>query len=183
MLATLRQRIAAFLGALTISLMAAPADVQWLEVPFVKQAKNGCGSAAIAMVVQYWARSNPSLELAAADTERINQFLPPASKKGIQGQALKKYLQEHGFDVFIFSGELRDLQHHLEKGRPIVVCLGLNRPRGPLHYAVVVGLDKDGVRVNDPARGKLIAENLEAFEAAWKVTENWALLAVPRQVP
>jgi predicted double-glycine peptidase len=162
---------------------AAPADLQWLEVPFVEQVKAGCGSAAIAMVVQYWASQNHSLDAAAADTERINQFLPATSAKGIQGQALKKYLEERGFDVFVLSGELRDLEHHFEKGRPVVVCLGLKGPRGPLHYSVVAGIDRDSVRLNDPARGKLVREDLGRFQAAWKVTGNWALLAVPRHVP
>ena len=26
----------------------------WLDVPFVKQEKDGCGAASIAMVMQYW---------------------------------------------------------------------------------------------------------------------------------
>lgn len=162
---------------------AAPADLQWLEVPFVEQIKAGCGSAAVAMVVQYWARQNHALDAAAADTERINQFLPATSAKGIQGQALKKYLEERGFDAFVFSGELGDLEHHFEKGRPVVVCLGLKGPSGPLHYSVVAGIDRDSVRLNDPARGKLLREDLGRFRAAWKVTGNWALLAVPRHVP
>jgi uncharacterized protein YvpB len=166
---------------LTASVAAAPADMQWLEVPYVKQVKAGCGSAAIAMIVQYWARSNPALAAAATDTERIDEFLPPRSAKGIQGDALKKYLEVRGFNAFVFSGELRDLEHHFEKGRPVVVCFGLKGPRGPLHYAVVVGIENGSVRLNDPARGKLIREDLEVFGTAWKVTGNWALLAVPRQ--
>ena len=28
----------------------------WLDVPFVKQEKNGCGAASIAMVMQFWQR-------------------------------------------------------------------------------------------------------------------------------
>jgi predicted double-glycine peptidase len=177
-------RWVAFLLVLLASIpKVAPADLEWLEVPFVEQVKSGCGSAAIAMVVQYWARQNHALDAAAADAERINQFLPATSAKGIQGQALKNYLEERGFDVFVFSGELRDLEHHFEKGRPVVVCFGLKGPRGPLHYSVVAGIDRDSVRLNDPARGKLIREDLGRFQAAWKVTGNWALLAVPRHVP
>lgn len=177
-------RVAAILPVLFISLQkAAPADLPWLQVPFVQQTTAACGSAAIAMVVQYWAHQYPALDGAAADTERINRFLPPASAKGIQGEALKKYLEERGFDVFVFSGELQDLEHHFEKGRPVVVCLGLRGPGGALHYAVVVGVDRDSVRLNDPVRGKLVREDLRRFQAAWKATQNWALLAVPRRVP
>ena len=44
----------------------------WLDIPFVRQTGAGCGSAAIAMVIQYWARQNPALTSAAAETERID---------------------------------------------------------------------------------------------------------------
>jgi predicted double-glycine peptidase len=155
-------------------------DTRWLDVPFVQQVKAGCGSAALAMVVQYWARQQPGLEVAAADSERIDKLLP-ATAKGIQGRALKQFLEQRGFTAFIFDGELRDLQAHFEKGRPVIVCLALSGPRAPLHYAVVVGLDDKAVWLNDPARGKLVHENLDHFMAAWKETGNWALLAVPRQ--
>jgi len=159
---------------------ASSAGSEWLEVPFVHQVKAGCGSAAIAMVMQYWASRQPGLDTAAADAERIDRVLPPESAKGIHGQALKRYLEEHGFAAFVFSGEIRDLQQHLAKGRPIVVALGLNGSRAPLHYVVVVGLKDEAVLVNDPARGKLIGIDLERFVRAWKPAGNWALLALPR---
>ena len=151
---------------------------EWLDVPFVQQVKAGCGSAAISMVVQYWARQLPGLDMAAADTERINQLLP-ASPKGIQGKALQEYLRKRSFAAFIFDGELRDLKHHLEEGRPIVVCLAPKGGHAPLHYAVVVGLDDKAVWLNDSMRGKLFHEDVNHFLAEWKETGNWALLAVP----
>ncbi len=93
--------------------LSSPADSAnspWLEVPFVHQVKAGCGSAAVAMVMQYWASRQPGLDAAAADAARIDQVLAPGSKKGIQGRALKRYLEEHGFAAFVFSGEVGDLQ-------------------------------------------------------------------------
>jgi uncharacterized protein YvpB len=132
------------------------------------------------MVVQYWAREQPNLESAASDSEEIDRLLP-ASAKGIQGRALKAFLEGHGFDAYIFDGELSDVKDHFEKGRPLIVCLALSGPRGPLHYAVVAGLDEKAVWLNDPARGKLVREEKDKFLRAWKETGNWALLAVPRQ--
>src|SRR5258706_11765804 len=144
-----------------LSTPADSANSPWLEVPFVHQVKAGCGSAAIAMVMQYWASRQPGLDAAAADAGRIDQVLLPGSTKGIPGQALKRYLEEHGFAAFVFSGEIRDLQQHLAKGRPVVVSLGLNGSRAPLHYVVVVGLKDKAVLVNDPASGKLIGIDLQ----------------------
>lgn len=158
------------------------AQAAWLDVPFVRQIRAGCGAAAIAMVIQYWARQEPALAHAAADTERIDRMLPP-SPKGIQGSALKRYLQQNGFDAFIFRGERSDLEDQFAKGRPLVVCLGYKGAGAWLHYAVVVGIDRNVVWLNDPARGKLIREDLARFEAAWRETDQWSLLAVPRQSP
>jgi len=152
----------------------------WLDVPFVQQVKAGCGSAAIAMVVQYWARQFPGLEKAQADTEKIDQLLPATSPKGIAGEALKHYLDDRGFQAFIFDGELADLRGHFAKGRPVIVCLAPKGNRGLLHYAVVAGLNEKDVWLNDPARGKLFREDVGRFTAEWRRTGNWALLAVPR---
>lgn len=151
-----------------------------LDVPFVAQVKEGCGSAAVAMVIQYWAQRESSLRDAAVATEQIDRMLP-ASAKGIQGNELKQYLEKHGFDAFIFNGEASDLTHHLKKGRPIVVCLAASGANKPLHYAVVVGIDDSSVWLNDGARGKLFSEDRALFAREWKVTGGWALLAVPRQ--
>lgn len=156
---------------------------QWLDVPYVHQLESGCGAASISMVMQYWVRQQPQLDPAAADSDQIYKLLSPSPRKGISGQALKQYLGEHGFDAFIFAGELLDLQHHVEKGRPLVVCLAPKGAHAPLHYVVVVGFANSGVMLHDPTRGKLIHEDVERFQRDWKVTGNWALLAVPRQVP
>ena len=166
---------------LPFALLARTDASRWLDVPFVPQAKAGCGAAAVAMVTQYWTRYFPELERAEADSEQINRLLPPTSAKGIDGEALKRYLQQHGFQAFIFDGDLTDLKHHFDKGRPVVVCFAASGPHAPLHYAVVVGIDDHSIWLNDPARGKLFEENLNRFETEWKATGNWALLAVPQQ--
>jgi predicted double-glycine peptidase len=132
------------------------------------------------MVMQYWVREQPGLDAAATDAESIHRKLPPSSK-GIHGSALKRYLEQHGFDAFIFDGELADLRNHTGRGRPLIVCLGLSGAGGPLHYVVVTSINASEVIVNDPARGKLLREDLDDFKRAWKVTDNWAMLAVPRQ--
>jgi uncharacterized protein YvpB len=169
------------LALLSLSVLLCFGDsARWIDVPFVRQVRAGCGAAAIAMVMQYWVKHDSGLDAAAADAEHIDAALP-ASSKGIFGNELKKYLEAHGFSAFVFNAEPRDLEQHLAKGRPVVVCLGLKGPDGPLHYAVVVGLGDADVTLNDPARGKLVREEREAFLRSWKVTGNWALLAVPRQ--
>jgi len=50
-------------------LCAADPSGIWLDIPFVKQEKDGCGAASIAMVMQYWQlqqrrSGNPTTEAA-----------------------------------------------------------------------------------------------------------------------
>ena len=42
-------------------ILAAQQPGVWLDVPFVRQEKNGCGAASIAMVMQYWQRQQGKL--------------------------------------------------------------------------------------------------------------------------
>jgi hypothetical protein len=109
-----------------VTSLAVAADFPWIDVPFVRQVRAGCGPASIAMVMQYWVQHEPGLDAIAADAERIDEALP-ASDRGTLGSDLRTYLEAHGFSAFVFDGESEDLTHHLAKGRPLVVCLA---PKG-----------------------------------------------------
>jgi predicted double-glycine peptidase len=172
---------AAALALLAICSFAGLAETTgWIDVPFVRQVRAGCGPAAIAMVMQYWVKHQRGLDAVAADAEQIDKALP-ADSNGTSGNDLKQYLEAHGFSAYVFDGETSDLRNHLAKGRPVVVCLALNGADAPLHYVVVVGIGDGEMLLNDPARGKLFREKSAAFFRAWKATGNWALLALPRQ--
>jgi predicted double-glycine peptidase len=147
-----------------------------LDVPFVKQEKNGCGAAALAMVMEYWAHNGAPVASGAADERRIQRSLYSRQAGGIYASDLARYLEENGFRAFAFHAQWADLREHLAKGRPLVVSLGRSR----LHYVVVAGIDADRgwVYVNDPARRKLSKWDRASFERAW--WDHWALLAAPR---
>jgi ABC-type bacteriocin/lantibiotic exporter with double-glycine peptidase domain len=156
----------------------------WLDVPFVKQEKDGCGAASIAMVMQYWLNQQGDVAGKNADAVQIQRALYSSRARGIYASDLEHYLQQQGFRTFAFRGKWEDLRQHLEKGRPLIVAL---KPAGgdvPLHYVVVTGLDWDRalVMINDPAERKLLKENRSSFEKKWNAAGNWTLLAVPQQV-
>jgi len=153
----------------------------WIDVPFVEQAKDGCGSASISMVMRYWAKQNGQSPSAEMDAGKIQEALYSPKEKGIPASAMEKYFREQGFRTFAFRGEWSDLQHHLQRGRPLIVCLRANGPHGPLHYAVVVGMDmaREYVFLNDPAVGKMLRRSREGFQTEWDSARNWTLLAVP----
>lgn len=149
-------------------------------MPFVKQKNNGCGAASIAMLMRYWAQNGWTEGVAEADPLQIQKALHPDGTGGVRGSELERYLRENGFRTFIFKGEWSDLDAHLAKRRPLLVCLDPTRG-GPWHYVVVAGIDPASglVLVNDPGRRKLSKVDRAEFEKAWSATGNWTLLAVP----
>jgi ABC-type bacteriocin/lantibiotic exporter with double-glycine peptidase domain len=160
-------------------LFAAEPPGVWLDVPFVKQEKNACGAASIAMVMQYWQRQQGNLP--SDDAEQIQRALYSPQAHGIYASAMEGYFRQRGFLTVAFRGEWEDLKEHLEKGRPLIVAL--NTPHDSLHYVVVAGLDwEQGVVLkNDPAERKLLKQGRSDFEKEWKAAGNWTLLAVPQQ--
>src|SRR6266851_4328774 len=152
---------------------AAPAKSSgvWLEVPYVKQTEDGCGSAAIAMLLQYW----------SAHGTPIQKQLYSRKARGIFASDMQRYLRESGFREFAIRGEWSDLRQHLEQGRPLIISIQPGSAKVPLHYVVVTGMDweREAVFVNDPARGKLLRIERQEFEKEWQAARNWMLLAVP----
>jgi ABC-type bacteriocin/lantibiotic exporter with double-glycine peptidase domain len=155
--------------------------LQWLDVPFVRQEREGCGSAAASMIMRYWIGRGAAVTEEAADAAAIQRQLHSSEAKGIYASALRKYLEQHGFSVYIINAEFEDLKHHVSRGRPLMVCLQL-RDGGPLHYVVVVGVDSvtQEIVIHDPARGELRRHSGSNFRQAWNRKGNWTLLAVPK---
>jgi predicted double-glycine peptidase len=162
--------------------LAAEKPGVWLDVPFVRQEKDGCGAASIAMVMQYWSRQLAGPD-AGADAGEIQRMLYSKEGHGIYASDLEHYFQAHGFQTFAFHGEWDDLKQHLEKGRPLIVALRANRRTPEPHYVVVTGLDWEHniVLVNDPAQRKLLKQERQKFEKQWSAVDKWMLLAVPHQ--
>jgi predicted double-glycine peptidase len=162
---------------------AAESSGVWLDVPFVRQERNGCGAASVAMVMQYWQRQKNGAANGESDAARIQQSLYFKQARGIYASDAEKYLQQHGFQTFAFRGSWDDLKQHLQKGRPLIVALKPNSGNAPLHYVVIAGLDKDPdlVMVNDPAERKLLKEDRPQFEREWKSAGSWTLLAIPAE--
>ncbi|MGH9769038.1 MAG: C39 family peptidase, partial [Blastocatellia bacterium] len=153
-----------------------------LDVPFVKQEKDGCGAASIAMVMQYWLKRQGRPISESADATEIHRALYAPEARGVYASAMERYFQQHEFRTFPFRGEWNDLQQHLRKGRPLIVALKPSGADSPLHYVVVAGLDSRGeiVLLNDPAQRKLLKQDRSDFEKQWGGTNQWTLLALPQ---
>jgi ABC-type bacteriocin/lantibiotic exporter with double-glycine peptidase domain len=161
------------------TLCAADPPGIWLDIPFVKQTKDGCGAASVTMVMQYW-----QLKHFRSDTPNaaeIQRALHSDAAHGIYASDMVGYFQQNGYATYAFAGDWSDLKQHLEKGRPLIVALKPGS-MAPLHYVVVAGLDEDRqlVLLNDPAQRKLLKEGRSRFEQEWQGAERWTLLALPQ---
>lgn len=171
-----------FLVALAQAL-GAPTEKKgvWLDVPFVKQSEDGCGSASIAMLLQYWSAHGSKVASTRADAQAIQRELYSREAHGIFASDMERYLRESGFREFAIRGEWDDLRQHLLQGRPLIISLQPGKASAPRHYVVVTGMDweREAVFVHDPARGKLLRMERQEFEKEWIAARNWMLLAVP----
>jgi ABC-type bacteriocin/lantibiotic exporter with double-glycine peptidase domain len=149
-----------------------PAPAAPLDVPFVAQAKDTCGAAALAMVLAYWGTSVPHADIAAA-------LLEP-ELHGILGSRLAAFAEQRGFRALAYAGDADHLRAFLAKGRPLIVALGA--ARGRFHNVVVVGFDaaRDAWLVNDPALGAARPMPRAEFERRWAQADRWTLLVLPR---
>jgi ABC-type bacteriocin/lantibiotic exporter with double-glycine peptidase domain len=161
-------------------LFAADPSGIWLDVPFVKQEKDGCGAASIAMVMQYWQLRQRRSGNSTAEAAQIQRALHSDAAHGIYASDMERYFRQNGYATFAFAGDWSDLRQHLGKGRPLIAAL---KPGSmvPLHYVVVAGLDQERqlVLLNDPAQRKLLKEDRSRFEQEWKAAGGWTLLALP----
>jgi ABC-type bacteriocin/lantibiotic exporter with double-glycine peptidase domain len=156
----------------------------WLDVPYVKQSEDGCGSAAISMLLQYWNAHGAAVGSRRADAAAIQKQLYSRKVRGIQASDMESYLKQSGFRVFPLNGDWNDLLEQLKQGRPLIASLQPASAKSPLHYVVVAGIDwqNGAVFINDPARGKLLRLAREDFEKQWRPNRNWILLALPEKV-
>ncbi|MGH9793015.1 MAG: C39 family peptidase [Candidatus Acidiferrales bacterium] len=156
----------------------------WLDVPFIKQKKEGCGAAALAMVLRYWSEKDGRPPPASAEPDAIYRALHSSKARGIVAAELARYAEQAGYRAIAFGGQWQDLRQHLAKGRPLIAALEPRRG-APLHYVVIVGVETGdaAVLVNDPAGHKLERTPRARFEQQWRGTRNWTLLALPRTSP
>jgi len=155
----------------------------WLDVPYVKQSEDGCGSAVISMLLEYWNAHGAHVGSQRADATAIEKQLYSRKARGIHASDMESYLKESGFRMFPLNGDWKDLLEQLKQGRPLIASIQPGSSRTPLHYVVVTGIDwqSEAVFINDPARGKLLRIGRADFEKEWRPNRNWMLLVIPEK--
>jgi ABC-type bacteriocin/lantibiotic exporter with double-glycine peptidase domain len=145
-----------------------------LAVPFVPQAKDTCGAAALTMVLRYWGDDAGHDEIAA-------QAADGAGEAGFTSGRLAEIARGRGHYAVVYEGDLDNLRAFVAKGRPLIVAL--SEGRGRFHDVVVTGFDadRDEVVVNDPAAGRDRRLARGPFERRWREAGHVTLLVLPKQ--
>ncbi len=82
-------RLRLILGLLLVPALAVGASGGlWLDVPFIPQVKEGCGSAVLAMVLQYWSGKGTTVAADRMEAEKIQRRLYSKEAKGIAGRGI-----------------------------------------------------------------------------------------------
>ncbi len=144
-----------------------------LELPFVAQADQQCGPAALAMVLAHAGRPVALATLSA-------QVFVPARGGSLQAEMLAAARRHERLSV-VLPPRLDAVLAEVAAGRPVIVLQNLALPIAPRwHYAVVVGYDQ--------ARGEIVLHSgthaslalpLAVFERTWARSERWAMVVTP----
>jgi ABC-type bacteriocin/lantibiotic exporter with double-glycine peptidase domain len=145
----------------------------YVEVPYVRQARNYCGPAALAMVLRYWGQP--------ADQNTLAGAFRPFPPRGLSGAQLKELAASYHFAAHSFSGSSEAILDHLSKGRPLIVAVSSSQLLNLNHYLVVVGWDaeKRNWIVHDPSDGPYRRLSEKSFLDRWGDLKNWTLLVLP----
>lgn len=151
------------------------AAVEGLPI-ILQRDRQGCGAAALAMIFARWRLPMSQDEILAASAS--------PTEPGIKAGALRDVARAQGLPSYLIHGEIADLEHELESGRPVLV--GLTQAWSDAlvtHYAVVVGVTRtnDRVVLLDPARGWQ-QNTLNGFLDEWEPTGRLALV-FPHPLP
>lgn len=142
-------------------------------VPFVRQAHNRCGPAALASIAAFY-----KLPLTQEQIAR-ETFLPSIS--GTLTIDMQAFAHAQGLWCHSGSGEARDVRVWLDRGLPVVALIRLGALHGrKLHYVVLTGyhagrdcfIAHTGYLPNRPMAGK-------DFEHQFRSAGGWFLVACP----
>jgi ABC-type bacteriocin/lantibiotic exporter with double-glycine peptidase domain len=141
----------------------------------VRQAsRQGCGAAALAMVLGHWGSRATQEEIWAAS--------PPPPGQGMRADALRDFARRQGLQAFLVEGQTGDLDREVRRDRPVLVGLVKRRGRRAYpHYEVVVGINRERQRIVtlDPAGGPR-ESNMTTFTAEWAAAGRLTLVVFPR---
>jgi ABC-type bacteriocin/lantibiotic exporter with double-glycine peptidase domain len=162
---------------------AVRADPGWRRIehlpPVHQKGARDCGAAALSSVLEFWRQPAPP---PALERDQIDAALRKKPDEGLTAGALRDYARKQGFHAYVFSGQVDDLTHEVEAGRPVIVGVhkALSTKEFLSHYEVVLGFHRQQqlVLTFDPAHG-LRENRLSGFLEEWQRAGRTTLVVMP----
>ena len=154
-------------------------------VPFEKWlARNYCGPACLAMVLNSWDETRSFVQRKIADEIYDSQ------NQATYNSELVLYPRTKGFESYSFQGNLRILKEVVGKGIPVIVLTKAIKQIAKGHYRVVIGFDdeEDLIIFHDPYFGARNAMTSKDFMKVWELgtgrnQSRWMMAVIPDQSP
>jgi ABC-type bacteriocin/lantibiotic exporter with double-glycine peptidase domain len=151
----------------------------WARVDGVSEVRQstgeGCGAAALEMVLGHWGRRVSQHDIVAATS--------PAPGQGIRAEALRDLARAQHLQAFVVEGEVADLEREVRRDRPVLVGVVKRQGgRAYAHYEVVVGIHPRRQRILtlDPASGAR-ERGIDAFLAEWTPSGRLMMVVLPER--
>lgn len=152
-------------------------------VPYEKWlARNYCGPACLAMVLNYWD------ETRSFSQRKITDEIYDSESQATYNSELVLYPRTKGFASFSFQGDLRVLKDVVAKDIPVIVLTKTIKQLAKGHYRVVIGFDddRDEIIFHDPFFGDRHAMTSGDFMKVWELGKGrnqarWMMAVVPDQ--
>ncbi|RJO59401.1 hypothetical protein C4546_02175 [Candidatus Parcubacteria bacterium] len=133
----------------------------YLKLPYFKQINGyACGPAVLQMLLRHYgiAKSQKTLFRQAKTN----------SKVGTSTTNMVKVLKAYGLKTREFNSANFDiLTREIKKSQPILVKY-LEPGENEVHYAIVLGLKRENLILNDPWHGRAYAFPKKAFRLRWR---------------
>jgi len=156
---------------ISLAIAAQTATLQIEGVPFVAQAREQCGPAALSSVLAYY-----GLELAP---ETIAKTTHSEKLKGSLITDLENFARGLAFQTESRRGTVEELRAFIHEGKPVIVLVDQGRwfVSQP-HYLVLFGYSPEGLIAHDGERASRLFRYPD-FERLWQKMGRAYLLVYP----
>jgi len=163
-------KVVGLLAVLSALSFGAGTGVQ-LRVPFFPDTTDQCGPSALAGVLSFWGKPTQPSEL--------KKEMYVAKLRGTLPIDLVSTAEAHGLKTVMIRGNLKQLTHELEAGRPLLAMLNVGYAIMPvLHYVVVTGFDHQKSVLTMHSAGKADQRiTYKKFLKQWEMADYWAMTA------
>jgi len=152
-----------------ISLSSPRQSYRITDVPFIRQERNNCGPAALAMVLGYYRVRIGQDELA--------EEIRPERIGGTLNLDLLLAARNHGFDASMPAGGLATVKDYLRRDIPVIALIETSPGSQRFHYLVIYGYDdRNAALLVHSGRNRALTLPYQQFLPSWEAAENWMLV-------